>query len=422
MLAKENFYISDDSGLNDHLASKIDNNLLFQFILSYRQNKTKFGNIYNFDGKYIIHYYIKLISKILVNLYKELVTSQYLNLLSKLISNTNFIEIASLLDKENKLRKSIECKNLEALSAEIFKIANLSTENLKMNKFKIRIKKILKTFLFIFSLKRKNIPCEFSTIDFEKLRPNKTGTTKKKNNLLINPIYDLQIIVPTYNNGKLLEKCIDSLLNQKTSYQYLIVIINDGSNDNTENYLKTISSENIIVITKKNGGLSSARNKGLETINSKYVSFVDGDDFVSPYFVQNTLDSAIKTNADIVEFDYTCKIEQLSQTKHYSYKKIGNKKLKGYMWNHIYKSSLFDNLIFPENVIFEDTINQLILFPKSTKQIFIKNKLYLYYQNVNGITARSTASNDLIDSYYVTKKIIEEYIEDHHIILLLANQ
>ena len=93
-----------------------------------------------------------------------------------------------------------------------------------------------------------------------------------------NPI--LSVIVPVYNVEDYIIQCIDSILNQ-TLKNMEIIIVNDGSTDNSMNYIRDYKDERIRIINKKNGGLSSARNLGMNAAKGKYIAFVDSDDFLS---------------------------------------------------------------------------------------------------------------------------------------------
>ena len=94
---------------------------------------------------------------------------------------------------------------------------------------------------------------------------------------------EISIIVPVYNAENYLDNCIKSILNQ-TFEDFELILVNDGSTDKSShicNYYKKIDSR-IKLINKKNGGVSSARNKGLEVAIGKYIGFVDSDDYIHP--------------------------------------------------------------------------------------------------------------------------------------------
>ena len=111
----------------------------------------------------------------------------------------------------------------------------------------------------------------------------------------------ISIVVPVYNTSKFLDKCIKSILNQ--TYKNLeIIIVNDGSTDDSLNKIKEYEKidERIIIIDKKNGGLSSARNIGIKNSSGEYILNVDSDDWIEKDTCELLLKVALKTNADIV--------------------------------------------------------------------------------------------------------------------------
>ena len=115
----------------------------------------------------------------------------------------------------------------------------------------------------------------------------------------------LSIIVPVYNAAQYLERCISSLLDQDIPFnEYEIIIINDGSTDNSLDiaYLMQQKSTNIIVLTKDNGGASAARNTGLKYAKGKYIQFVDADDFIIPHTLKKILEVTFSKELDIYSF------------------------------------------------------------------------------------------------------------------------
>lgn len=111
----------------------------------------------------------------------------------------------------------------------------------------------------------------------------------------------VSVIIPVYNGEKYLEKCLDSVINQ--SYKDLeIIVINDGSVDNTLNILKEYQKKDkrIIIIDKKNEGQAIARNIGLSKATGKYVTFIDSDDFVDLNMINDFVINSLKYDADVV--------------------------------------------------------------------------------------------------------------------------
>ena len=114
--------------------------------------------------------------------------------------------------------------------------------------------------------------------------------------------YLISIIVPIYNVDKYLEECIESLRNQ--TYKNLeIILINDGSTDNSEQIFRHEAKQDnrIVFINKKNGGSASAKNEGLKIAKGDYIAFVDSDDFIELDMIEYMVNTIKKYNADIVQ-------------------------------------------------------------------------------------------------------------------------
>ena len=116
----------------------------------------------------------------------------------------------------------------------------------------------------------------------------------------------ISVIIPAFNAEKYISKCVESIV--RNSYKNLeIIIVNDGSEDNTLNIAKELKNRDsrIAVINKKNGGVSSARNKGLDIAKGEYVAFIDSDDYISENYFE-TLISETQSGADITSCRHIC--------------------------------------------------------------------------------------------------------------------
>lgn len=252
----------------------------------------------------------------------------------------------------------------------------------------------------------------------------------------INFEYDLQIMVPVYNVEDYIEKCIDSIVNQKTKYKVLILIINDGSQDGSRIKLKKYEGmKNVKIIDQKNKGYSGARNTGLNHIYSKYISFVDSDDKIVPESLDLLLDAAYYNDADIVEGGFKIlKNGKFSSRGHHNSIKTTKwvETFYGVPWGKVIKSSLFRDFHFPEGYWFEDTIMAMILYPKCKTFITIPNDVYIYRINPQGISSKSRGNVKSLDSLYVTIQLLEDEKElgikvdqqlyDHFLHQVLNNQ
>lgn len=240
-------------------------------------------------------------------------------------------------------------------------------------------------------------------------------TCIRKQKPLIKDEYDLHIIVPCFNIAKYGRRCIESIVNQKTKYSYFLVLVNDGSTDETLAILNEYKNSNIRIIDKENGGSSSARNAGLDEIRSKYVMFVDSDDcLIDEYAIEKSLDlinSLMTNNKIIIEYSYknSANSHSIKQPKHIKLKAIDSLELTGFPWGKIYSSSLFENVEFPESYWFEDTVLHSIVYQMADK-CFKSNLLIYYYQtNESGMTSLSKMSPKTLDTFYITKSLLSDY-------------
>lgn len=127
----------------------------------------------------------------------------------------------------------------------------------------------------------------------------------------------LSIIVPVYNVEKYLERCVNTLLNQDIEKKdYEIILVNDGSTDNSYEIAKRLTSENenIILLTQENEGQSGARNTGIEVARGRYVMFVDSDDYVKEHVLKSIVHRAETDNLDICI--YKCLAKWVDGTFH----------------------------------------------------------------------------------------------------------
>jgi len=118
------------------------------------------------------------------------------------------------------------------------------------------------------------------------------------NNVLVS------IIIPVYNMEKYIDRTLETLINQTTKMNYEIIVINDGSTDNSLDIIKKYEekySKKILVYNKENGGLSDARNFGVSKANGKYICFVDAGDYIS-YNLLEKLEKYIYKNIDIIKY------------------------------------------------------------------------------------------------------------------------
>lgn len=221
--------------------------------------------------------------------------------------------------------------------------------------------------------------------------------------------YDLDVIVPVYNTGKYLEECIESVLKQKTSYDYRIIIVNDGSSDNTTLALLRKYKKNKIVsvLDKENGGISSARDMAIDVSKGRYLMMLDSDDILLPNAIELLLSKACTTNADIVEGGYIHINENGKALKTYMFdnKEMSWDSIMGYPWAKVYKRCLFKSVQYIVGLKFEDAGTKPLIAAQGDKIIRIDQLVYGYRRNRKSESFMAVKSADSLDSYWITRMI-----------------
>ncbi len=207
----------------------------------------------------------------------------------------------------------------------------------------------------------------------------------------------VSVIVPVYNVEKYLRKCLDSLVNQ-TLKDIEIIIVNDGSKDHSDIIIEEYSNKysHITAFKKENGGLSSARNFGIERATGEYIAFVDSDDWVESEMYEKMYLKAKEHDFDLIMCDfkeihenetkvYTCHLDHDLFTK----EDIQKHMIDYYpsAWNKLYKRSLFKNLQFKEGVWFEDVEFGYRLLPYVHSIGIVNNPFYNYLIRKGSITS-----------------------------------
>lgn len=212
---------------------------------------------------------------------------------------------------------------------------------------------------------------------------------------------DVSIIIPAYNVEKYIEQCLDTVLNQRTNYEYEVICVNDGSTDATYDILKKYE-ERITLISTDNKGPGAARNLALKHAKGKYIMFVDGDDYVLDTFVEKMMTEIIENDADVVIcnfyrfIDNDSNIEKVNKGKYKIYHKgdIGQVLLMEFhSCNKAFRRELIENNKYPENMYFEDVVTISKALIDAKKIVKIEDYLYYYRRTKNSITNNLTDSN-----------------------------
>lgn len=287
------------------------------------------------------------------------------------------------------------------------------------------IKKILSKY-YIYKIKKglskrkKNELIEKKGL-LNSLYPKKDFTSYARSRDFKNEI-DLSIIIPLYNSESFVNKCVDSILLNKTKYVYEIILVDDGSTDKTYEIINDYQSkyqDKIKALHKDNGGASSARNYGLDVARGKYISFLDSDDYIGSNYIERLIEIGYKYNVDIVK----CGTENIDfknnkvisrDIKEYEMinGKMKNKILSypSYVWGGIYKSKLLNNIKFPEGNWYEDMIWRFLIYRQATSFINI-NEIHHYRNMHEGqITKKINKDREYrcLDHLYLIEALVKD--------------
>ena len=239
----------------------------------------------------------------------------------------------------------------------------------------------------------------------------------------------ISIIVPVYNTYNYLDKCLTSLVNQ-TLKDIEIVIVNDGSTDDSEKLIKEYMKKysNIKYYKKKNGGLSSARNFGIKKATGEYIGFVDSDDYVSLDMFERLYEKAHDTTSDVVCGTICYKYAKKAEKRNFKHKEYFGKSVseeprvlieaKSYACNKIYKKELWNKFSFPDQY-FEDSAVIYNVLNEANKIEGVDIPLYNYVrEREDAITSEISPkifdifkSCDSILNYYRKQKYYDQIKE-----------
>lgn len=233
----------------------------------------------------------------------------------------------------------------------------------------------------------------------------------------------ISVIIPVYNTEKFLAKCLDSVISQ-TYVNLEIIIINDGSKDNSQLIIDEYAKKDkrIVPILTENRGPSSARNYGLEISKGEYITFVDSDDFLKSDMYEIMVNSIDDCEVCVVGY-YLCYkngevIKGVNGNQILSFQKndamyqlAQDKYIESYLWNKLFKRSVFDGVRFPVGKKYEDIYIMHEVFNNSSKICCVGSPEYYYVQRGNSTIHNPSKENiiDLIDAFYARHVFFSKY-------------
>lgn len=211
----------------------------------------------------------------------------------------------------------------------------------------------------------------------------------------------VSVIIPVYNSEKYLRQCLDSVLAQ-TFCDLEVIVVNDGSTDSSPAICDEYARRDVRmrVIHRSNGGLSAARNSGIDAATGEWYTFVDSDDSISPESIEKLMLAASQTGADIAcsmpAYDMRAigkgsqKItvldadDAIRRTLHQTLETTNS------VCGKIYRSEIFDGLRFTPGLWYEDLDIFYRLYARSRRIAFVNRRLYFYRQHNDSFTRKWT--------------------------------
>ncbi|WP_432628073.1 glycosyltransferase family 2 protein [Brotaphodocola sp.] len=229
---------------------------------------------------------------------------------------------------------------------------------------------------------------------------------------------DLSVIVPVHNAEKYIEDCVESILNQSDKYRIQVILVNDGSTDQTAKILERYRGmPDVLVIDFHQGGSAAkARNEGILHAVGEYLMFVDSDDMLRTHAVEVLMEAAKREDADVVQGGWQyidenggCGPVQIYEECVYTGRRRADcLDLPGMPWGKVYRRELFSKIRFPSNyTCFEDTIIHFLIFRKAQRIVSIQENVYLWRKNSTGITSMNQGRPSAVQGYWIVEEMLE---------------
>ena len=234
----------------------------------------------------------------------------------------------------------------------------------------------------------------------------------------------LSIVIPIFNGEKTISACISSIVNQSINDNYEIIIINDGSTDNTLQIIQDyqLKYKNILIVNQPNKGLSYSRNIGLKKARGEWIWFVDGDDEIHFHSLYKILDILKKNETlDIINFNF--KVGNYIEKHYCCYQNIYGNAIELFtklpifnvVWNKIYKKEflLNNHLTFTAGILCEDIEFNIRAFIKANQILFSPTFIYTYKWYPNSLCHSIEKQNKIIDGFIYSLTHVNEICKSH---------
>lgn len=233
----------------------------------------------------------------------------------------------------------------------------------------------------------------------------------------------ISIIIPAYNCEKTIQRCLESITYQ-TYPNLQVIVINDGSVDNTETIVNCMADyeDRIIIVSIPNGGVSHARNIGLDIAEGDYITFVDADDYIDSEMYESLVNLIQEYCVQIVHCSYRNvddagniinKVGDSGKIILQNHDEaieclLSDKLYIESLWNKLYYKGLFSNIRLNETISFyEDVLANFMLFDQAEQSVFLDRSYYSYVSNKQSATHTKKGYLGTEQSLYVARQICQ---------------
>ena len=242
----------------------------------------------------------------------------------------------------------------------------------------------------------------------------------------------ISIIMPCYNVERFLDRSLKSVIEQSFS-DWELIIVNDGSTDNSLDVINTYSDKRIKCITQENAGCYAARNKGMEYAQGEYIGFIDPDDYIEKNMYEKLYNAITRADADmavcnfnLVYDDPECKtrtayahmssgvIDIYDNVYSYWVNNCGAVRPNNYVWSRIYNKKVLKEtgIVFERYMHGEDTLFNYKLLPNLKRVAFVNEGLYNYVQHRASMVHNSAKIANLANMYLETYQALVDYYKE----------
>lgn len=264
-------------------------------------------------------------------------------------------------------------------------------------------KRAMFAFMRAFALGGRSIEISSGRDALQKVHPKPSYRYEHPRFRYQEPSLDLTAIVPAYNVGAYIDQCLDSILSQRTAFSFEVVVVNDGSTDDTRARVEkhALQDDRVVIIDQPNGGIAAARNIGIDYARGRALTFIDSDDFIAADYFESCMRSLTTCSSDYLTTAYLDVDDEG--------KAIGAGKprsLMGTPWGRVFNRDVWADVRFPTGYLYEDTVVPYLIATRYHSAFDGVNGYC--YRHRNGSITRNGKNARSLDAYWIVEELLDE--------------